>query len=159
MTPIKIQKIGELEIEITRSFDAPRQMVFDCFIKPELLRKWMIGPDGWSFTECKVDLRVRGKFRFVWQNTEGLKMGVSGVYKEVRSPEKLVHTELVEPGPANAETVATLSLEEMNGKTFMRNSVRYQSNSLRDAAWNHNLEEGMAFGYHRLETLCLNFKA
>jgi len=158
MTPIHINKLNDLEIEITRSFDAPRQLVFDCFTKPELLKTWMIGPEGWDFQECKVDLRVRGKFRFVWQNKEGTKMGVSGVYKEVLSPERLVNTELVEAGPTSTETISTLILEERQGKTFMSNSVRYSSKAIRDAAMSGNLEEGMAASYHRLETLCLQRK-
>lgn len=155
MTPTKIQKLNDLEIEITRTFDVPRQLVFDCFTKPELLKHWMIGPSGWSFQECKVDLRVRGKFRFVWQNEEGMRMGVSGIYKEVQAPQKLVNTELVEAGPTTNETLSTLILEERDGKTWMKNSVKYPSKAIRDAALINNLEEGMAVSYDRLETLCL----
>ncbi len=155
MTPIKIHKLNDLEIEITRTFDVPRKLVFDCFTKPELLKHWMIGPSGWTFQECKVDLRVRGKFRFVWQNEEGMKIGVSGVYKEVLAPEKLVNTELVEAGPTANETMSTLILEEKNGKTLMKNSVKYPSKDVRDAALGSHLEEGMAISYDRLETLCL----
>ena len=56
----------EREIAMTRVFNAPRRMVFDALTKPDLLRRWMFGPPGWSFAVCEIDLRVGGPYRFVW---------------------------------------------------------------------------------------------
>ncbi len=158
LNPLKIKKIGDLEIEIMRSFPVPRQVVFDCLTKPDLLKAWMMVPEGWNFIECKVDLRVRGKFRFVWQNADGIKMGVGGVYKSIQAPEKLVNTELVEGGPSEAETVATIILEESNGKTLMQSSVKYTAKQIRDKAYDGSLEAGLAISYNRLEALCLSLR-
>ena len=58
------------EIMITRVFDAPRQMVFDAFSKPELLKRWF-GPRGWSLVVCEVDFKVGGGFRFILRGPDG----------------------------------------------------------------------------------------
>src|SRR3954451_7375190 len=84
---------GEREIVITRTFNAPRTLVFDAFTKPELLKKWMIGPPGWTMPVCEIDLRVGGSIRYEWENSNGVKMGMSGVYREIVVPERLVATE------------------------------------------------------------------
>ena len=73
---------SECEIVITRVFNAPRNLVFDCWTKPELLRRWMLGPEDWIFAVCEIDLKVGGKYRFVWRNSEGNEMGMGGVYRE-----------------------------------------------------------------------------
>src|SRR5205807_2364617 len=56
---------GDREIVMTRSFDAPRHLVFDAFTKPELVRQWLPGPPGWPMPVCQTDLRVGGKSRGV----------------------------------------------------------------------------------------------
>jgi uncharacterized protein YndB with AHSA1/START domain len=57
---------SEREIVMTRVLDAPARLVFDAFTKPELIRRWLLGPDGFSMSVCDVDLRVGGKFHYVW---------------------------------------------------------------------------------------------
>ena len=54
---------SDLEIQVTRDFDAPRRLVFDAFTKPELVRRWLLGPPGWTMPLCEIDLRVGGVFR------------------------------------------------------------------------------------------------
>src|SRR5690606_13837593 len=90
---LKITAQGEREIVMTRVFEAPRHLVFDAFTKPELLKRWLLGPDGWTMPVCEVDLRVGGAYRFVWRGRDGTEMGVRGVYREVVPPERIVHTE------------------------------------------------------------------
>src|ERR1043165_2451343 len=67
---LKVAMAGEREIVMTRVFDAPRQMVFDAFSKPELLKRWF-GPRGWSLVVCEVDLKVGGGFRFILRGPDG----------------------------------------------------------------------------------------
>jgi uncharacterized protein YndB with AHSA1/START domain len=64
---LKITTPTEREIVMTRAFDAPRPLVFDAFTKPKLLQRWLLGPDGWSMPVCEIDLRVGGKYRYVWR--------------------------------------------------------------------------------------------
>ena len=80
---LRVVAQGDREIVITRSLNAPRSLVFDAFTKPELLRKWLLGPPGWTMIVCEVDLRVGGAYRYVWKNTKGTVMGMGGVMREI----------------------------------------------------------------------------
>jgi len=80
---LKVTAHGDREIVMTREFDAPRNLVFDAFTKPELIRQWLSGPPGWSMPVCEVDLRVGGKYRYVWRHTNGNQMGMGGVCREI----------------------------------------------------------------------------
>ena len=104
---------SDREVAAIRRFDAPRELVWDCFTRPEHIRRWMTGPDGWSMPECHVDLRVGGKWHFVWQKEGGERMEMTGEYREVNRPEKLVHTESWgDPWP---ETINTTVFTDENG--------------------------------------------
>ena len=66
------------------------QLVFDAYTKPELVKRWLLGPDGWSMPVCEIDLRAGGKYRYVWRNdSHGREMGMGGVYREVVAPERI----------------------------------------------------------------------
>ena len=73
-----------------REFNAPRAMVFDAMTKPELPRRWLSGPDGWRMTVCEVDLRVGGRFRYVWgyENSGGIAMGYDRPAAMLDEPEQ-----------------------------------------------------------------------
>lgn len=148
---LKVIAANEREIEVTRTFEAPRKLVFDCWTKPELLKMWMKGPDDWAFATCKVDLRIRGKFHFVWRNVDGVEVGIGGVYKEVIVPERIVNTELLDADKTGRESISTLVLVENAGKTSLKNTVIYPSKEIRDTTLNSKLEAGLAIGYDRLE--------
>ena len=88
----------EREIVMTRVFDAPRQLVYDAFRKPELLKRWF-GPRGYSLVVCEVDFRIGGGFRFVLRGPDGKDMGMRGVYTELAPPERSVHMESFDDYP------------------------------------------------------------
>src|SRR5690242_21540139 len=54
-TQLRIVALSDREIQITRGFNAPRKLVFDAYTKPELVRKWLFGPPGWTFKVCEID--------------------------------------------------------------------------------------------------------
>src|SRR3981081_4067870 len=84
---------SDLEIQVTRDFDAPRRLVFDAFTKPELVRRWLLGPPGWTMPLCEIDLRVGGAYRYVWRSEkDGSHMAIGGVFREVIPLERLVAT-------------------------------------------------------------------
>jgi uncharacterized protein YndB with AHSA1/START domain len=137
------------EIVMTRVFDAPRQMIFDAWTKPEYLRLWMLGPEGWTMPVCEVDLRPGGRWRSVWRNTDGSEMEITGVYREIKPPEKLVANETW--GGGNwPETLNTLVLTEENGKTTVSNTILYPSKEARDAALKTGMTTGVAASFDRL---------
>jgi len=150
---LKVDTPSDREIRITRVFDAPRPLVFDCWTKPELLRRWLTGPPGWSFVVCEVDLRVGGAYRFVWRGPDGTEMGMGGVHREVVPPERIVNTQLFDQDWTGGEAVGTLVLTEEGGRTTTTNTIRYASKGARDGALKSGMEQGMEAGYVRLDEL------
>jgi uncharacterized protein YndB with AHSA1/START domain len=149
---LQVTTPSDREILITRDFNAPRRLVFDAHTKPELVRRWMFGPDGWEFTVCDIDLRVDGKYRFVWRKGDE-EMGMGGVYKEVARPERLVSTELFDEDWTGGETLNTMVLAERDGGTRLTTTLLYTSKEARDGALQSGMDEGMAAGYERLDAI------
>ncbi len=150
---LEITTPSDREMMMTRVLNAPRTLVFECYTKPELLKRWLTGPDGWTFVICEVDLNVGGKFRFVWRSAKGNDMGMGGVYREIAAPERLVNTELFDEDWTGGETLTTLILIEQSGKTFLKSTTIYSSKEARDGALATGMEQGMNASYDRLENL------
>jgi len=147
---LQVTTPGDREIAMTRVFDAPRALVFDALTKPELLKRWVLGPPGWSLEVCEIDLRPGGAFRYVWRGADGTEMGMRGAFREVAPPERIVHTELFDEDWTGGETVVTTSLVEQGGRTTLTLTLLYQSPEARDAALKSGMTEGVTASYDRL---------
>ena len=141
------------EIVMTRVFAAPGKLVFDAWTKPELVRRWLLGPPGWTMPVCEIDLRVGGAYRFEWLGQDGTVMGMGGLYREIVIPERIVNTQLFDQDWTGGETLGTLLLTEQGGKTTLTNKVMYSSREARDAALRTRMAEGVEAGYARLDEL------
>jgi uncharacterized protein YndB with AHSA1/START domain len=148
---LKVTTPADNELRLTRSFDAPRQLVFDCWTKPELVKRWMTGPDGWSFAVCDIDLRVGGSYRYVWRNQDGRDMGMRGTYREIVVPERLVSNELFDEDWTGGETLCTVVFTQQGATTTATTTVLYSSMEARNGAMQSGMEQGMAIGFDRLE--------
>ncbi len=144
---LQVTTPSDREIVLTRVFDAPRNLVFDAFTKPELLKRWF-GPRGWSLIVCDVDLRVGGGFRFVMRRADGREMGMRGVYREIVPPERSVHMESFDDYPG--ESQVTTVLVEQDGKTTLTATVLYPSQEVRDIVIKSGMEHGAAETYDKL---------
>lgn len=141
---------SDVEVRVTRVFDAPRRLVFQALTTPEILKRWMHGPDGWTLTVCEIDLRVGGRFRYVWRKANGREMGAGGVFRMVEPPIRTVHTELFDDDWTGGEAEVDTALTEVNGTTTLTVTTRYASKAGRDAALSTNFTAGMEAGYERL---------
>jgi uncharacterized protein YndB with AHSA1/START domain len=148
---LEVSARGDREIVMTRTFDAPRTLVFDAMTKPELLRRWFGVIPGWSLVVCEVDLRVGGSYRYQWNGPGGVKMGMRGVYREIVVPERIVSTETFDDPWYPGDAVGTLTLDERDGRTTLRTVVVYSSKEARDAVLRSPMEQGAAAGYDKLE--------
>lgn len=145
---------SDRELRFRRQFDAPAQLVFDAHTKPDLLKRWMLGPDGWIMAVCEVDLRVGGGYRIVWRHeVKGDEMGLSGTYREIEAPRRLVNTELFDVDWTGGETLCTLLLDDVEGRTDMTLLILYPSEAARDGALQTGMMDGMEAGYVRLDQL------
>jgi uncharacterized protein YndB with AHSA1/START domain len=150
---LKVTTRGDREIVMTRVFDAPRDLVFDAMSKPELLRRWLTGPPGWSMVVCEVDLKFGGAYRYVWRGPDGAEIGMGGVHREIVRPERIVCTQLFDEDWTGGEAVGTLVLVEQGGQTTLTNTVQYASPEARDAVLKTPMEQGVAAGYDKLAEL------
>jgi uncharacterized protein YndB with AHSA1/START domain len=140
------------EIRITRSFDAPRHLVWDAHTKPALVRRWLLGPPGWEMPVCEIDLRVGGKYRYEWLDKgRGKTMGMGGVFTEVKKPERIGSKEKFDDDWTMGETVNMQVFTEKGGKTHMVLTVLYASKEARDGAAKSGMTDGMEAGYARLD--------
>jgi uncharacterized protein YndB with AHSA1/START domain len=142
---------SDRELVITRTFDAPRWLVFEAMTTPEHVRRWY-GPRRLTMTVCEIDLRVGGRWRYVVRDPDGNEFGFSGVYREIVPPERLVTTESFEGMPGH-EYIATLTLDEHDGRTTLTNTLLYQSVEDRTGHMQSGMEPGMRETLDRLAEL------
>jgi uncharacterized protein YndB with AHSA1/START domain len=147
---LKVTTPSEREIVLTRVFDAPRSLVFDALTKPDLVKRWLLGPPGWSMVVCEIDLKVGGAYRYVWRRADGTEMGMGGVYREIVPPERLVHTESFDVPWYPGEALVTTVLVEQGGRTTFTGTILYESREARDAVLASPMEQGVAASYDRL---------
>jgi uncharacterized protein YndB with AHSA1/START domain len=148
---LQITTPNDRDIVMTRIFDAPRRLVFEAHTKPALVRQWLLGPDGWTMPVCEIDLRVGGRYRYVWRKEKtGEEMGMGGEYREVAAPERIVATEKFDEAWYAGEAVGTLVFTEKGGRTTLTQTVRYESKDARDTALKSGMDTGVAASYDRL---------
>ena len=151
---LKVTTPSTREIALPRVFDAPRRRVFDAYTKPELLKRWLLGPPGTSMLVCDIDPRVGGRYRYQWKNDrDGTTMGVGGVYREVSPPDRLVATEKFDQAWYPGEAVVTITFVEQGGKTTLTTTILYETPEARDMALKARIEAGMGPNYDRLAEL------
>ena len=149
---LEITLPSDREIRITRAFDAPRNLVWDAHTKPELVRRWLLGPPGWEMPVCKIDLRVGGEYRYEWEDKgRGKTMGMSGVFTEVVKPERLGTKEKFDDDWTGGETLASQVFTEKGGRTTSVMTILYASKEARDGAAATGMTDGMEAGYARLD--------
>jgi uncharacterized protein YndB with AHSA1/START domain len=131
---------SDREIVITRSFDAPRRVVFDAWTKPEHVAAWW-DPAGTRLAACEIDLRPNGAFRFVHAGAGADAATFTGVYREIDPPRRLVFTT---PSPSGAESVGTLLFDEHRGTTTLTMTITCASPADRAALLKMRVDVGTA---------------
>jgi uncharacterized protein YndB with AHSA1/START domain len=138
----------EDQILITRSFNAPKRLVFKAWTTPELVRRWWAADMG-EVTVAEIDLRVGGTWRYAMVTHEGYEVAFHGEYREIVPDERIVSTEVYEG--ADGSTLNTLTLSEENGRTDLTVLVQAPSREVRDAIIASGMETGMQKSLDYLE--------
>jgi len=149
VTPIRhgsavIEFPNDLEILITREFEAPIALVFDVSTKPEHVTKWFFDRE---LKECSIDLRVGGNYHFVFVMDDGTEMTFRGTYLEVEPPTRTVATWLFEGWP-DAEAVDTTELHETDGVTKLTTKLAFRDQAGRD---HMTKSDGQEDSFNKLE--------
>jgi len=143
-------------IVLTRSFDAPRRLVWEAMFTPDKMRRWMLPPPGWTMTTCKCDARVGGALEIAWKSEDAdPAMTLRGVFTEVVQHERMVHTETMALGSGQVigSLVEKHEFFEDDGVTTMRITQTYATKEGRDGAIASGMDEGMEACYKHLDSL------
>jgi uncharacterized protein YndB with AHSA1/START domain len=143
-----IEYPNDLEIVLTREFDAPIQLVFDVLTKPEHVRKWF-APFEEDVTVCSIDLRVGGNYHIVMVTKDGTECSFRGTYLEVEPPTRTVETWLFEGWP-DAEAVESTELHEAGGVTKLTQRLAFRDQAGRD---HMTKTDGFEASYDNVEDL------
>ena len=144
------------QILITREFDAPKHLVYKAYTTPDLVRRWWSGERG-EMTECEIDLRVGGTWRYVMIAHGDFEVAFHGEYREIVPNERLVTTEVYE-GMPDAQAVDHITFTEEDGRTTLTMLVQHRNQEERDAHLNSGMEAGMQESMDRLEQVAISLR-
>lgn len=151
---------SDTEVRVTRDFAALRKLVWDAHTVPALVRRWMLGPPGWSMPVCEMDVREGGKYRWRWKSdAKDAEFGFFGEFTGVEAPARLAHTEYYDPGnmavdmDTSKPALVTTTFTEKNGVTTLVSLMDFGSKEARDMAVSTGMTDGMEMGYERLDKL------
>jgi uncharacterized protein YndB with AHSA1/START domain len=144
---------SDREIAMTRVFAAPARLVYDAHTKPELLKRWLGVFGGWSLSTCEIDLRVGGKYRWVWSKASGTEMGMGGTYQELVTNARIVANEAFDNPWYEGQCLVTTEFVETDGKTTLTATMRYDSKKIRDGVLKSPMETGIVASYDKLAAL------
>ena len=153
---LQIATPTDTTIVLTRTFQAPRRLVWEALTVPARMRRWMLPPPGLTMTVCEVEPRVGGALTLAWKSEDAdPAMTLQGVFTEVVPHERIVHTETMALGSGQTvgSLVETHEFAESGGVTRMRITQVYESKDARDGALASGMEQGMEAGYVQLEEL------
>lgn len=149
---LHIEPQGDRAIVVTRTFHAPRALVFRALMEPELVQRWHYVND-WKLAVCEIDAQVGGRLRYVWRNSKGKEMGMSGTFLEIAPPERTVATAMFDEAWYPGKETTTTTLTEAAGVTTMTLSIAYDSAEAREAVLKTGAMSGLGQGYDQLAEL------
>ena len=153
MSKLTLKTEGDRQVVVTRRFAAPPKAVYRAHTDCELLRRWLLGPEGWTMPVCVSDPRPGGKIRFEWANQNGASFYLTGEYAELEHPSRLVHIErMYLPDPTPDNRVETTFEPDGTG-TLLTVQMTLPDAATRSAMLATRMEYGMEASYSRLETL------
>jgi uncharacterized protein YndB with AHSA1/START domain len=153
---LQISTPTDTTIVLTRTFNAPRRLVWEATFTPARMRRWMLPPPGWTVTTCECDARVGGKLSVAWKG-DGANpvMTLRGEFTEVVLHEHAVHTETMALG--SGQTVGSLvekhQFVDQGATTAMSITQTYDSKEDRDGALASGMDQGMEACYQQLDAL------
>jgi uncharacterized protein YndB with AHSA1/START domain len=157
MKPAQVSTPSDTEVLVQRSFDAPAELVWQAYTQPDLMRRWLQGPSGWTMSVCEMDPRVGGAYRWRWRTDDGAQeFGFTGEFREVTPHSMLVHTQIYDPGSlgipmGDGGSLVTVAFSEAGGVTHAATTIRFASKADRDEAMSTGMTEGMEMSYQALD--------
>lgn len=153
MSKLTLKTEGDRYIVVTRRFVAPPEAVYRAHTEPELLQKWLLGPEGWTMPVCVSELRPGGKIRYEWTDGKGGGFHLTGEYVELEPFSRIVHVERMHlPDPTPDNHVETRFAPDGDG-TVMTMRMTLPDAETRAAMLATGMEHGMEDSYARLDRM------
>ena len=153
MSKLTLKTEGDRHIVVTRRFVAPPEAVYRAHTEPELLQKWLLGPEGWTMPVCVSELRPGGKIRYEWTDGKGGGFHLTGEYLELEPFSRIVHVERMHlPDPTPDNHVETRFAPDGEG-TVMTMRMTLPDAETRAAMRATGMEHGMEDSYARLDRM------
>ena len=153
MTRLTLKTEGDTHIVVTRRFAAPHETVYRAHTDPNLIQKWLLGPEGWTMPVCINEARPGGKIRYEWTHPQKGSFHLTGELVELTPYSRIVHVERMHlPDPTPDNHVETLFEPEGAG-TLMTMRMTLPDSKTRAAMLATGMERGMEDSYARLETI------
>ncbi|MGI9667676.1 MAG: SRPBCC family protein [Acidimicrobiia bacterium] len=158
MSTLSVQTPTDTQVAVSRSFDSSLTLVWNALTEPALVKRWLLGPPGWTMPVCESDFRVGGSYEYGWRNeADGSEFGFVGEFREIGQHSKIVHTEGLRDGSPGAEvagsSLVTISFEEIGAATTVVTTIEYSSREARDAVLAQGMTDGMEMSYRNLDEL------
>jgi uncharacterized protein YndB with AHSA1/START domain len=151
MTKLQIRTEGDAQVVVTRRFAASPEAVYRAHTEPELIRRWLLGPEGWMMPVCINEARPGGKIRYEWTDGKGAGFYLTGEYLELVPFSRIVHVERMHlPDPTPDNHVET-RFEPDGGGTLMTMRMSLPNAETRAAMLATGMEHGMEASYARLD--------
>jgi uncharacterized protein YndB with AHSA1/START domain len=155
MSKLTLKIEGDTHIVITRRFAAPPQAVYRAHTEPELIQKWLLGPEGWTMPVCINEARPGGKIRYEWSNGKGQGFHITGEYLELEPFHRIVHVErMFLPDPTPDNHVET-TFEPDGAGTLMTIRMTLPDAQAVASMLGSGMDKGMEASYVRLEGMTI----
>ena len=151
MSKLTLKSEGDRHVIVTRRFAAPPEAVYRAHVEPELIQKWLLGPDGWTMPVCMIEPRPGGKFRYEWKNAKGEGFYLTGELLELRPYSKIVHVERMFLPDRTPDNHVETTFEPEGKGTLMTIRMTLPDEKTRAAMLATGMERGMEASYVRLE--------
>ncbi len=153
MSKLALKTEGDTHIVITRHFDAPPESVYRAHLEPQLIQKWMLGPEGWTMPVCINEARPGGKIRYEWAHPKKGGFYLTGEFVELKPYSKIVHIERMHLPDPTPDSRAETTFEPDGSGTLMTMRITVPDARTRAAMLATGMEHGMEDSYVRLEGL------
>ena len=144
---------GDTHVVVTRRFVASPEMVYRAHTEPELIKRWLLGPEGWTMPVCINEARPGGKIRYEWAHPNRPGFYIAGEILEVEPFRRIVHVErMYLPDPTPENHVVTEFTPDGDG-TLMIMRMTLPDAETRKQMLASGMEKGMEASYVRLDGL------
>lgn len=151
MSKLSLDIEGDRFVIVKRRFAASPEEVYRAHTDPELVRQWMLGPDGWSMPVCINEAKPGGKIRYEWSDGQGAGFYLTGEFLELDPPRRIVHVERMHlPDPTPDNHIETTFAKDGTG-TLMTMRMTLPDEATRKAMLATGMDQGMETSYQRLE--------